>query len=555
MFFTDGDRTLSFIASDVTASTKQTKVHDAIQNLLGLDVIEGAIGRVRSAGASINSRIRSQTSDAALRKTSEDVEVLERDVERLIKEVDIADRQFRKFDTAHAEIEKQIEDSLAKGDRESVMSRINQTRVITQGLDKQIDKASAEHSELFESRDLVRDLLAPAIEGGFAILDELRNRGDIPNATIPVLEDRLKTDVCICGEQLQGDTQDVLHRRQHVQKLIDQARNSDTTGRIATDLYFRAESLRLGPNSGARWTSRIADTETEWENLQGRHEDVGGILAAQEAELAAIPDTDVSKLRSQRNIHRAQMERFNSDRSRHRAELRTAEAELRTAKNRLQALIRRQGISNRLRGELEAAQDLETALRNAYDHLTQEELNKVSSKMNEIFLEMIVADEEQNAIIRQTEITDEFEIMVYGTERRALNPDVDLNGASRRALTLAFILALTKVSEVDAPNVIDTPLGMMAGEVRASVLRTAIRESSQLILFLTPAEIAGCEDTLDSETARIMTLSNPAHYPAMLVNAPTNPMGGIARCECSHRKSCEVCVRKSTFQVVPSAAD
>ena len=36
-----------------------------------------------------------------------------------------------------------------------------------------------------------------------------------------------------------------------------------------------------------------------------------------------------------------------------------------------------------------------------------------------------------------------------------LNPDRDLNGASRRALTIAFILALTDVSEVEAPNTID----------------------------------------------------------------------------------------------------
>ena len=555
VFFTDGDRALSFIGTDVTASTKQEKVRDAIRNLLGLDVIEGAIARVRAAGKSINSKIRSQTPDALLKRTAGEIEDYEKIVERLNKEVEIADKNFRAFDTAHAEIEKQIEDTLAKGDRDSVMSRINQTRTMIKSLDEQMDKANAEHSALFESHDLVRDLLGPALEGGFAILDELRNRGDIPNATIPVLEDRLKTDVCICGEKLQGDIQEIRHRREHIQKLIDHARNSDTIKTVATELYFRAESLRRGPSSGPQWTSRLADVETDWENLLDQREKYGEIHAAQEAELTAIPDTDVSKLRMQRNSHRAQMERFSSDRSRHRVELRAAVEELGNLKNRQRALLRRQGISDRLESELDVAEDLETALRNAYDRLTQEELRKVSSKMNENFLEMIVADTKQNAIIKQAEITADFEIMVYGTERRALNPDGDLNGASRRALTLAFILALTQVSEAEAPNVIDTPLGMMAGEVKASVLRTAIRESSQLVLLLTPAEIAGCEDTLDIETARMMTLSNPAHYPAMLVNAPADPMGGIVRCECSHRESCEVCVRKTIFQSVSSAAD
>ena len=105
--------------------------------------------------------------------------------------------------------------------------------------------------------------------------------------------------------------------------------------------------------------------------------------------------------------------------------------------------------------------------------------------MNSIFLEMIGADPEQGAIIWGAEISAKFDIIVYGPNERTLNPDRDLNGASRRALTLGFILALTKVSEVEAPNVIDTPLGMTSGYVKRSILRTAVLESTQLVLFLT----------------------------------------------------------------------
>ena len=156
---------------------------------------------------------------------------------------------------------------------------------------------------------------------------------------------------------------------------------------------------------------------------------------------------------------------------------------------------------------------------------------------------MIGADPAQGAIIRQAEITRDFEIIVHGPDQRPLNPDRDLNGASRRALTLAFILALTRVSEVEAPNVIDTPLGMMSGYVKSSVLSTAIRESSQLVLFLTRSEIAECEGILDREAAKVVTLTNPAHYPTMLVNEL--PMNGltILKCDCDHRQECNICQR------------
>ena len=115
---------------------------------------------------------------------------------------------------------------------------------------------------------------------------------------------------------------------------------------------------------------------------------------------------------------------------------------------------------------------------------------------------------------------------------------------SRRALTLSFILALTKVSEVEAPNVIDTPLGMTSGYVKRSILRTAIRESAQLVLFLTPDEIAGTEEIIDEAGGVVLTLTNPAHYPKMLVNDPGVAERKVLRCECDHRSVCQLCERR-----------
>ena len=42
--------------------------------------------------------------------------------------------------------------------------------------------------------------------------------------------------------------------------------------------------------------------------------------------------------------------------------------------------------------DLEVAQDVETVLRRTYERLTTDELEKVSERMNEIFLRMIGAD-------------------------------------------------------------------------------------------------------------------------------------------------------------------
>ena len=179
------------------------------------------------------------------------------------------------------------------------------------------------------------------------------------------------------------------------------------------------------------------------------------------------------------------------------------------------------------------------------DRLKREELVKVSSEMNRIFLEMIGSSGEANdlSMITKAELTDDFDILVYGPNSYALNPDQDLNGASRRAITLAFILALTKVSEVEAPNFIDTPLGMMSGFVKQSVLSQVIREGTQPILFLTHDEIKGVESLIDRYAGSVYTLTNPAHYPTMLKNEPLAETAGIVRCECNHLSVCSVCER------------
>lgn len=205
--------------------------------------------------------------------------------------------------------------------------------------------------------------------------------------------------------------------------------------------------------------------------------------------------------------------------------------------------MKSQSKYNLLRSELEVSQDILQVFTQTHGTILSQELSEVSNRMNDLFIEMIGADPQQGAIIRRAEVTPSFDIVVYGPQDRHLDPDMDLNGASRRAMTLAFILALARVSQVDAPNVVDTPLGMMSGLVKRSVLQTAVTHSKQLILFLTRAEIADCEDIIDKTAGEIFTLSNTAHFPRMLVHDPDVEERMVTRCACSHRQVCAVCER------------
>jgi DNA sulfur modification protein DndD len=549
VFFTDGDRALSFIEATVSMTTKRERVQRAIRALLGLGVIEDALKHVRKAASEVNKAAKAIGSNQKLTEIATRLEQIEKDSAEQDGKIQDAKAQFSAFDEKLADIQRKIDAALIKGDREKLKRDIEQAGRQLEHIEKQRTAACKEHSDMFRGLPLARELLAPVIDKALRKLSDLHDQGKIPNTTIPVLEERLKTRICICGEPLEVDGSDGQRRRAHIQHLIDSSRKADELQSSITDLYFGSRPLQPEqvPDE-ERWLAVYTKIVERRDELESMREDQGRKLKALESQLDDIPDTNIQGLRETKRQYTEQRDRFNAARARHETQLDGLKRERETLVLQRDNLLREQKKGARILAELQVTQDIERVLKHAYDRVTNEELAKVSTLMNSIFLEMIGADPEQGAIIRRAEISSDFDIVVYGPSERTLNPDRDLNGASRRALTLAFILALTKVSEVEAPNVIDTPLGMMSGYVKSSVLRTAIRESSQLVLFLTRSEITDCDGILDGEAGRVITLTNPRHYPRMLVNDSKVNERTVLRCECNHRRECVICQRRKDIE-------
>ena len=545
VFFTDGDRALNFIEAAGSETAKRKRVEKAIRSLLGLGVIDDALDHVRKTGSEINKAAKAIGTDETLTQITARLEQIETESEELEEKIEDSKLQFASFDQKLSDIQKEIEAALIRGDREKLKSDIGQVKQQLEKIDKLQTRAVKEHSGLFKSPLLLRDLLAPVLKTGLEKLNELEAQGKLPNATIPVLEERLKATTCICGESLNPSDTEGKNRRDHIQCLIDESRKVDALQGRITDLYYSSRFLRQeNVSDSERWVTKYDEVIERRYQLESVRDEQGKKFKALEVQLDGIPDTDIQGLRAIQRDYKNQRDRFNTDWIKYETQLEETKKEHRSLVVQRKNLLRQQRKGARILARLEVVSDVESVLKNSYNRMTNEELAKVSRLMNAIFLEMIGADPEQGAIIRKAEINDDFDILVYGPNDRPLNPDRDLNGASRRALTLAFILALTKVSEVEAPNVIDTPLGMMSGYVKRSVLKTAIRESSQIVLFLTRSEIADCEEILDAEAGRVITLTNPAHYPRMLVNDPQVKERKVLRCECNHRQECGLCQRQ-----------
>jgi DNA sulfur modification protein DndD len=540
VLFTDGDRALSFIEG---ARGEQTKrVEGAIRALLGLNVVEDAIKHVGVVSSAINKKVKSTAGNQVeLERKTDQIALLEDEIPKLEEQRARSHKEVLNLEDLKQDSDQRLRDALRSGNRAELASELEKISRLWVRAEASVKSAAREHADLFKSQTLGKQLMAK---------DTLHDQKKIPNQTIPILEERLEQPTCICGESLSDSTPDGVRRRNSIKSLIEGSRNSDALQESVTSLYYGSRDL-LSPVYGKGWIEEYATVYQRRQSALASLEDLGRQSRDLEARIETLPDVDISQLKSTRDLY--SQKHLEAVRQEIELQSRVKERGERIAalKLELERLLSVDERGQQLLAELEVAKDLEAILVASLETMKTRELAQVSKRTNDLFLKMIGADPEQieKAVIQQAEITNDFRIVVFGPNGRMLDPSQDLNGASRRALTIAFILALTRVSQVEAPNVIDTPLGMTSGYVKRAILSIAANQSAQLILFLTHDEIKGCEDILDEKAGRVYTMTNPAQYPKILVNPPPIADTRVILCKCSHRQTCAICQRKDNAVV------
>ncbi len=549
VFFTDGDRALSFIEGTDTDQSK--KVEGAIRSLLGLEIIENAATHTRQIKTNLNKKLKDGSQESVeLQNKSKRIDDLNEKIPKdEIKEKELAE-SLNAATESYDQIDKAVGIALAAGDKNKLNATLKKAREDKDRANLEYLKTTKSQSELFKSKDLGIGLLNNDINRAFSLLEKLYDSGVLPNNAVPILRDRLKGTTCFCGACIDASKSEGSFRRKTLEDLITKSEEETPVNQLATTLFFRAEAL-INSSDPTYFKKHFSSYMQARDDAVSRKKEAGLQEANVEAEIDEIPETNIVELQKLKSEYRTAKDTFRED-------LVTIRANLYNDKNSLSKLEDEQGKllginvkGRQLLAEFQVSQDLLDLFTDSLKQMKEIELSKVSNLMNDIFLRMIGAGEDntETGIILKAEINSNFKISVHGNSGNTLDPSQDLNGASRRALTIAFIMALTKVSEVVAPNVIDTPLGMTSGYVKNSILKLACENSSQLIMFLTHDEIKGCENLIDKFAGVVSTMTNPAHYPKILVHEPEVSDIRAVQCECNHRESCNACERRENEEL------
>ena len=545
IFFIDGDRALSFIEATDERSAKRDRVQQAVRLLLGLDILHKADYHVEVARRTAVAAVRREAAGTNLEQLAAQEDRETDRLQRLKDDKAKIDTDRQATDTRKRKATEALHEALAAGggDRRQLGSDLKDRETELASRCNDYSKLVRGQRALINNSSVLLRIASGQLHHAGDLLTKLETTGVIPDTLPDVVRDRLRRKRCICGRDVSEGT----GGHTALRALLSEVDKLDESHEIllhlstATRILERPSGHYDGPQS---WVAQATNSLKELLRCDHDQRRLEKEIKELETRIANIPEKNIDLLQRMVSDEEVEIKRLTSDAARVAERLRTTKRDLeRVKKHRLSAQAKQKKYRRRLTEEV-AATDLQTVLRRTVKTLENETVDEVSDAMNEIFLKMIVADPETGGLISRADLTRQHDIVVVGFDGQRLDPDKDLSGAQRRALTLAFILGLVRVSGVKAPNVVDTPLGMTSALVRRSVLEYAAKNSTQLVMLLTGSEIQGVQDILDRYAGRTYTMTFTDHYPRQLVNDPATGRLETLLCECDYYSSCQVCERK-----------
>ena len=555
VFFTNGDDVQTFIAGGGRQDQSQTDVKELLRALLAIDKVEATVKDIDS--------VRRKYNQDEAKLGGGDLEAAHEQVRRAEGHRDSKKEALELLEAEASGIERDLDHYRDELDKISGIEKLDEYKCDLREAeaelsrcDKDDEKARKQLRLLLTSEFASWQIGRDEFNAGLAVLDELSDRRVIPGASVEVLRDRIDIGECICGESLDASEPGGRRRIEAIRKLIEeqtavstrQQRLSRTlhVARASRDSYaYREEPQQTLWDEHGQWTEAIRE-------VRRRREAANARLARAREALGSVDDEKVRRLReSLRRAEEAQKRNLR-EQGIQTSELRVAEQALDQAASEYESAQKKAKQTSSVGIYARVARDLHHLASKTLESLREGYVQRIAQRTSDIFLSIVGSSAEFEASVFTGVRIDPktFHVIVETRQGRQLNPYFEVNGASQRALTLAFIWAVTEISGTIAPRIIDTPLGMVAGEVKRRMfdfITTPVSDGQleyQVVLLLTPSEIRDLEDLLDERTGVACTLSCNKDYPEDLRFDWGLPYPIVRVCGCSHRESCEICARK-----------
>lgn len=566
-FVMDADEATDFVGGGEAKPMKRHVVEEkttaAVQSLLGIDVFKMAHKRVTAIGQGFGAAAAKSIGDANVETMQNELTELRDERAELISTIeherdrrtDIKDR----LEQGQDDLEREVKDV---GAAEGLAERLADVRALEERAKRDRKDAVALLARDLEAPDLLGSLAITKLNQAYAYLKPLYDKGHIPLKHLEFVRGLLISGKCVCGEDLTGDDA----HRHHVEARIAESESQEVVANYLGHLHDAARDLitvaRKADNS---WLQRRQANTDQLLIIEEELSGIGMTRREIESKLDSIDQEKIQVIRDEIDALKQHYDTLNRDLSMHEGRLTPLESKIDSLQKKIQQRLRHERAAAEKRAAQNVADLVANVLDAAYRKIQMEQVKELSTRMNRLFAQMAanVTDDDFDEVMKDKATLrmiakvglrpvegnpERFEIFALNNRGRAM-PPIEINGASRRVLALAFVLALCRESRTEAPLIADSLLNSMSGAVRRNTLKATAENSSQPILLLTNADL---DSQSEIETVGRMagaTYTLTGQWDAVgvgesgnVINQTKNTPVAIL-CSCGPRQYCDVCER------------
>lgn len=553
-YFIDADKAVDFVGGSEGNHSDQLMrrmIGKSIRALLAIDELRAAGHRVEASRNSFIKEIASRNHGAAGANNQQELERVEKSIERLRLELPKAKDDF---DTA-AEIHRQADEKFSS--MLTALERVSKRGGELKRFRDERDRLNVRRKELIHQlaecvpgAGISALLVAQSLKEVIGRLEPMKAKGHIPPHELDVIPRIVKRGKCLCGTPIVEGSAEAAE----LEALLETARKTESGARFLDGVLQLAGSHRRAGNEAMR-LDRIVSIKSDLATLDPHVSELTSAIEKLEAEMtteggqqAAANEIkrDVGEKLAQRDLRRDALHRMQSELERLGTERRSLHETIRAAAGR-SAQVRV------LQASARAAEAVSSVLKAAYERIERDQVDDVSANMTKLFGEMVGQTDEglvSSVGLRALGAASSMpEYELYARFQDSDKPLKLINGASRRALSVAFVLALAEQTGSRVPLVTDSLLHSTSGEVRRRLVDflASGERVGQPIMFGTRADFQAPEvrAVLAANAGATYTLTAQSHVGVDVVRADPARLESkqVSVCRCAPHEYCAVCER------------
>jgi DNA sulfur modification protein DndD len=462
----------------------EMEIQDAIKGLLGFDDIEDTIETLEKIDAEYNKNIRKSTKSKELQDVISKIETAVKAISKLAGSIRKNKEEISKGQKLIQKLEKE-QASIAKA-KEYVQKEIELKEQL-EGVKVRQEDIRAELSRCTEQMyvTMMNDIFDDVLN----IYSSLEQKGEIP---APIRAEFIKlileNEACICKRPLKKGVDDTA-----IQELTALFSKQNTElHNLVTKIPLDIANLKFeSRETKANLRQKISedhDAQSVSSDIAEKLKEISDFLKNSDVEMIAMKEKEKMVVEKMISDERVEEIRNVLDKEKLEEDLKIDEK----TKNKLldnevenEGLRKYQSYTKQIMSEL-------NKLYGIYENETKE---KVRSETQSIFSSFMWKKDHYKDVIMQ----DNYVLDIYDRNGRLAREG--LSAGERQCFSLAFVIALARVTGKDAPFIVDTPLGRISkdpGEPidpRVQILKTLPELLEQIILFVTYEEIRIGDET------------------------------------------------------------